>query len=48
MTDTSSKEDEFEDDGSSDEDSDGEDAADKSESVPLTGEIIWFRMQTNM
>ena len=42
MTDTSSEEDEFEDDGSSDEDSDGKDAADKSESVPFTGEIIWF------
>ena len=48
MTDTSSEENEFEHDGSSDEDSDGEDAADKSESVPLTGEIIWFQMQTNV
>ena len=48
MTDTSSKEDEFEDDGRSDEDSDGEDTTDKLESVPLTGEIIWFQMQTNM
>ena len=48
MTDTSSKEDEFEDDGSSDEDSDDENTADKLESVPFTGEIIWFRMQSNV
>jgi len=48
MTDTSSKEDEFEDDVSSDEDSDGEDTTDKLESIPLTGEIIWFRTQTNV
>ena len=48
MVDTSSEEDEFKDDGSSDEDSDGEDTAEKLESVSLTGEIIWFRMQTNV
>ena len=48
MTDTSSKEDDFEDDVSSDEDSGGEDTTDKLEYVPLTGEIIWFRMQTNV
>jgi len=42
MNDASSEADKFEDDDSSDEDSDGKDAADKSVSVPLPGEIIRF------
>ena len=42
MTNASSESDKFEDDDISDEDSDGEDVADKSVYVPLPGEIIRF------
>ena len=42
MTNTSSEADKFKDDDSSDEDSDGKDAAEMLVFVPLPGEIIRF------
>ena len=42
MSNASSESDKFKDVNSSDEDSDGKDAADKLVSVPLLGEIIRF------